>query len=103
MREGRMRPCHYVGAEIPVLGTNAHWNEDSEYLVAEGLPLSKIQHHSFDRLFQKYSNQISRTALPVGVFQGWAAKSSIPPLTCTRFDPANHSRIPYPHVFLLFP
>ena len=24
MREGRMRPCHYVGAEIPVLGTNAH-------------------------------------------------------------------------------
>lgn len=36
MREGRMRPCHYVGAEIPVLGTNAHWNEDSEYLVAEG-------------------------------------------------------------------
>lgn len=36
MREGRMRPCHYVGAEIPVLGSNAHWNEDSEYLVAEG-------------------------------------------------------------------
>ncbi len=27
MREGRMRPCHYVGAEIPVLGTNAHWIE----------------------------------------------------------------------------
>lgn len=36
LREGRMRPCHYVGAEIPVLGTNAHWNEQSEYLVAEG-------------------------------------------------------------------
>lgn len=36
MREGRMRPCHYVGAEIPVLGANAHWNEDSPYLVAEG-------------------------------------------------------------------
>lgn len=36
LREGRMRPCHYVGAEIPVLGANAHWNEDSEYLVAEG-------------------------------------------------------------------
>lgn len=31
-----MRPCHYVGAEIPVLGANAHWTEDSEYLVAEG-------------------------------------------------------------------
>lgn len=36
LREGRMRPCHYVGAEIPVLGANAHWTQDSEYLVAEG-------------------------------------------------------------------
>ncbi len=36
LREGRLRPCHYVGAEIPVLGSNAHWTEDSEYLVAEG-------------------------------------------------------------------
>lgn len=36
LREGRQRPCHYVGAEIPVLGANAHWNEESDYLVAEG-------------------------------------------------------------------
>ncbi len=36
MREGRLRPCHYVGAEIPVLGANAHWNTESEYLIAEG-------------------------------------------------------------------
>lgn len=36
LREGRLRPCHYVGAEIPVLGANAHWTEESEYLVAEG-------------------------------------------------------------------
>ncbi len=36
LREGRLRPCHYVGAEIPVLGANAHWNVDSEYLIAEG-------------------------------------------------------------------
>ena len=36
LRECRLRPCHYVGAEIPVLGANAHWNEDSAYLVAEG-------------------------------------------------------------------
>ncbi len=36
LREGRLRPCHYVGAEIPVLGANAHWNGESEYLVAEG-------------------------------------------------------------------
>ena len=36
MRESRLRPCHYVGAEIPVLGANAHWNAESEYLIAEG-------------------------------------------------------------------
>lgn len=27
---------HYVGAEIPILGANAHWDGASEYLVAEG-------------------------------------------------------------------
>ncbi len=27
---------HYVGAEIPVLGANAHWDDESDYLVAEG-------------------------------------------------------------------
>ena len=36
LREARLRPCHYVGAEIPVLGANAHWNADSDYLIAEG-------------------------------------------------------------------
>lgn len=36
MRRGAARPSHYVGAEIPVLGTNAHWDEDGDYMVAEG-------------------------------------------------------------------
>jgi len=36
LRQGDLTPCHYVGAEIPVLGSNAEWNEDGEYLVAEG-------------------------------------------------------------------
>jgi len=36
LREGRQRPSHYVGAEIPVLGANAHWNEHSPWLIAEG-------------------------------------------------------------------
>ena len=27
---------HYIGAEIPVLGANAHWDGGSEYIVAEG-------------------------------------------------------------------
>src|SRR5436305_9253081 len=36
LREGVLHPSHYVGAEIPILGTNAYWNERGEYFVAEG-------------------------------------------------------------------
>lgn len=35
-REGGLHPSHYVGAEIPILGTNAHWDPRGEYFVAEG-------------------------------------------------------------------
>jgi UDP-N-acetylmuramate--L-alanine ligase/UDP-N-acetylenolpyruvoylglucosamine reductase len=36
LREGGLHPSHYVGAEIPILGTNAHWNPRGDYFVAEG-------------------------------------------------------------------
>jgi len=36
LRRGAVNPSHYVGAEIPVLGTNAHWEEEGELMVAEG-------------------------------------------------------------------
>ena len=36
LREGGLHPSHYVGAEIPILGTNAHWDRRGEYFVAEG-------------------------------------------------------------------
>src|SRR5437773_4906649 len=36
LREGGLHPSHYVGAEIPILGTNAHWDPRCEYFVAEG-------------------------------------------------------------------
>jgi UDP-N-acetylmuramate--alanine ligase len=36
LREGGLHPSHYVGAEIPVLGINAHWDSRGEYFVAEG-------------------------------------------------------------------
>jgi UDP-N-acetylmuramate--L-alanine ligase/UDP-N-acetylenolpyruvoylglucosamine reductase len=36
LREGGLLPSHYVGAEIPILGTNAHWDPRGEYFVAEG-------------------------------------------------------------------
>lgn len=36
LRSGGLKPSHYVGAEIPLLGTNANWEGDGTYLVAEG-------------------------------------------------------------------
>lgn len=36
LREAGLKPSHYVGAEIPVLGSNARWDEEGEFMVAEG-------------------------------------------------------------------
>lgn len=36
LRGGGLHPSHYVGAEIPILGANAHWDSLGEYFVAEG-------------------------------------------------------------------
>ncbi|MCX6959051.1 MAG: Mur ligase domain-containing protein, partial [Verrucomicrobia bacterium] len=36
LRAGGLKPSHYVGAEIPILGTNARWDSEGEHLVAEG-------------------------------------------------------------------
>ena len=36
LREAGLNPSHYVGAEIPLLGTNARWDPNGEYFVAEG-------------------------------------------------------------------
>src|SRR5436853_2399894 len=36
LREGGLHLSHYVGPEIPILGTNAHWDARGEYFVAEG-------------------------------------------------------------------
>ncbi len=36
LREAGHKPSHYVGAEIPILGANAKWSEDGDFMVAEG-------------------------------------------------------------------
>ncbi|MCP5534055.1 MAG: UDP-N-acetylmuramate--L-alanine ligase [Akkermansiaceae bacterium] len=36
LREAALDPSHYVGAEIPILGANAKWSEQGEFMVAEG-------------------------------------------------------------------
>jgi UDP-N-acetylmuramate--L-alanine ligase/UDP-N-acetylenolpyruvoylglucosamine reductase len=36
LRVGGLKPSHYVGAEIPILGSNAHWDDAGQPFVAEG-------------------------------------------------------------------
>lgn len=36
LRAGGLKPSHYVGAEIPILGTNARWDSEGSLFVAEG-------------------------------------------------------------------
>jgi len=36
LRVGGLKPSHYVGAEIPILGSNAHWDAEGDVFVAEG-------------------------------------------------------------------
>src|SRR6201987_2446101 len=36
LREGGLHPSHYVCPEMPMLGTNGHWDSRGEYIVAEG-------------------------------------------------------------------
>ncbi len=36
LREAGIKPSHYVGAEIPILGSNASWSPQGEFMVAEG-------------------------------------------------------------------
>src|SRR5437764_12111539 len=36
LREGGLHPSHYVGAEIPIHGANAHWDARGEFFVDEG-------------------------------------------------------------------
>ncbi len=36
LKAGGLHPSHYVGAEIPILGTNANWDLAGEHFVVEG-------------------------------------------------------------------
>ena len=104
LREAHLHPSHYVGAEIPVLGANARWSEDGEWMVAEGdesdgtLALYKpacsiilnieaehLDHYrDLDEIKEVFSTLVSQTSGPVvyckecAVAGEVAAKSSQP-------------------------
>jgi UDP-N-acetylmuramate--alanine ligase len=82
LRAGGLDPSHYVGAEIPILGTNAHWEKNGQYFVVEGdesdgtLRLYRSQHAivlnveeehldfyadlaAIDEVFNRFMDQVS--------------------------------------------
>ena len=36
LQAGELNPSHYVGAEVPILGSNAYWSESGDHFIAEG-------------------------------------------------------------------
>ncbi|MFV0338961.1 MAG: UDP-N-acetylmuramate--L-alanine ligase [Chthoniobacterales bacterium] len=36
LSHAELKPSHYIGAEIPILGANARWDSEGDYFVAEG-------------------------------------------------------------------
>jgi UDP-N-acetylmuramate--alanine ligase len=69
LREAGQKPSHYVGAEIPILGANAKWSDDGEYMVAEGdesdgtLALYRPEHSVILNIEAEHLGFLSRTSI----------------------------------------
>src|ERR1700736_2216008 len=77
LRVGGLNPSHYVGAEIPILGTNAHWEPSGDYLVAEGdesdgtLRLSYAEHQILLNIEEEHLDYYSNLAAIERVFNSF--------------------------------
>ena len=75
LREGGLAPSHYVGAEIPVLGVNAHWERTAKWFVAEGdesdgsLVLYRPQHALVLNIEEEHLDHYADLAAIEAVFQ----------------------------------
>jgi len=75
LREGGLCPSHYVGAEIPLLGVNAHWDTQGEWFVAEGdesdgsLVLYRPQHSLILNIEEEHLDHYADLAAIEAVFQ----------------------------------
>jgi len=75
LREGGLVPSHYVGAEIPVLGVNAHWERTAKWFVAEGdesdgsLVLYRPQHSLVLNIEEEHLDHYADLAAIEAVFQ----------------------------------
>ena len=75
LREAGLSPSHYVGAEIPLLGVNAHWDTQGEWFVAEGdesdgsLVLYRPQHSLILNVEEEHLDHYADLAAIEAVFQ----------------------------------
>ncbi|MEM0897238.1 MAG: UDP-N-acetylmuramate--L-alanine ligase [Verrucomicrobiota bacterium] len=100
LRSAGLEPSHYVGAEIPILGANAKWSREGEWMVAEGdesdgtlvnfhpaigiLLNVEAEHLDFyedglagiERVFSRYLDQVSEKIIYCGDDPGAAKLAS---------------------------
>ena len=97
LRGGGLHPSHYVGAEIPILGSNAHWDSLGQYFVAEGdesdgtLQLFHPEHALILNIEEEHLDFYADLAAIEEVFGKLLAQTSSAVFYCA--DDANAARI----------
>jgi UDP-N-acetylmuramate--alanine ligase len=97
LRHGGLQPSHYVGAEIPILGTNAHWDPAGEHLVAEGdesdgtLSLYHPEHAIVLNVEEEHLDYYEDLAAIEAVFQQFLSQTRGSVFYCA--DDANAARL----------
>jgi UDP-N-acetylmuramate--alanine ligase len=97
LRVGGLKPSHYVGAEIPILGTNAHWDPVGKYLVAEGdesdgtLGIYQAEHGIILNIEEEHLDYYSDLAAIEGVYAHFMDQISGKVIYCA--DDSNTARL----------
>lgn len=97
LRVGGLHPSHYVGAEIPILGTNANWDANGEFFVVEGdesdgtLALYHPEHAIVLNIEEEHLDYYENLAAIEAVYRQLIAQTSGKIFYCA--DDANAARL----------
>lgn len=97
LKAGGLHPSHYVGAEIPILGTNANWDPAGEHFVAEGdesdgtLALYRPEHAIVLNIEEEHLDYYADLAAIEAVFNKLLSQTRGQVFYCA--DDANASRL----------
>ncbi len=101
LKVGGLHPSHYVGAEIPILGTNANWDAEGEFFVAEGdesdgtLAFYHPEHAIVLNIEEEHLDYYADLAAIEAVFNQLLSQTRGKVIFCA--DDANATRICSPH------